>query len=101
VRSYAPGRQLGFSGFSPYALPNVIAVAEAIPYVELTEWDPTRLYALKADIVRRGIEATTELTMPLFEKRRFQHGVVDDVRFGSVFPTTEAAYRAAFLSLYE
>ena len=101
VRSYAPGRSLGFSGFSPYALPNVIAVAEAIPYVELTQWEPERLYVLKADIVRRGIEATTGLTMPSFEKRRFQHGVVDDTRFGSVFPATETAYRTAFLSLYE
>ena len=68
VRSYAPGRALGFSGFSPYALPNVIAVAEAIPYVELTQWDPERLYLLKADIVRRGIEAITGLTMPSFRE---------------------------------
>ena len=101
VRSYAPGRSLGFRGFSPYALPNVIAVAEGIPYVELTQWEPERLYVLKADIVRRGIEATTGLTMPSFVKRRFQHGVVDDTRFRSVFPPTETAYRTAFLSLYE
>ena len=74
---------------------------QAIPYVELTEWDPERLYVLKADIVRRGIEATTGVTMPSFEKRRFQHGVVDDTRFDSVFPATETAYRTAFLSLYE
>jgi hypothetical protein len=27
------------------------------------------LYALKGDIVRRGVEAVTSLTMPVFEKR--------------------------------
>ena len=100
VRSYAPGRALGFRGFSPYALPNVIAVAEAIPFVELTEWDPARLYGLKAKIVRRGIEATTGLTMPSFPKRRFQHGIVDNARLSAMFPATDAAYRAAFFSRY-
>ena len=100
VRTYAPGRALGFCGFSPYALPNVIAVAEAIPFVALTDWDPERLYGLKAEIVRRGIEATTGLTMPSFAKRRFQHGVVDDARLDAMFPATDAAYRAAFLARY-
>lgn len=78
VRSYAPARSLGFQGFSPYALPNVIAVAEEIPFIELTDWSHERLYALKGEIVRRGVEAVTGLTMPVFEKRRFQHGAVAD-----------------------
>ena len=34
VRSFAPAQQLGFRGFSPYALPAVIDVAESIPFVE-------------------------------------------------------------------
>ncbi|MCP4813002.1 MAG: asparagine synthetase B family protein, partial [Planctomycetaceae bacterium] len=52
VRSYAPARALGFSGLSPFALPNVIAVAEGIPFVDLTDWDHQRLYSLKGEIVR-------------------------------------------------
>jgi len=100
VRTYAPARALGFHGFSPYTLPNVIAVAEAIPFIELTQWDPQRLYALKGDIVRRGVEAVTGLTMPVFEKRRFQRGAVDEAGFQSVFPQGEMAYRRAFAALF-
>ena len=91
---------LGFQGFSPYALPNVIAVAEGIPFIELTDWDHERLYALKGEIVRRGVEAVTGLTMPVFEKRRFQHGAVDEAGFESVFPPSEMAYRRAFSALF-
>lgn len=100
VRSYAPARMLGFRGFSPFALPNVIAVAEGIPFIALTQWDPERLYALKGDVVRRGIKAVTGLEMPVFEKRRFQRGAVDDAGFGLLFPDHEAAYRAASTALY-
>ena len=59
MRTYAPARQLGFAGFSPFALPNVIEVAEGIPFIELTDWDHDRLYALKGEIVRRGVQAVT------------------------------------------
>jgi asparagine synthase (glutamine-hydrolysing) len=100
VRTYAPGRVLGFHGFSPYTLPNVIAVAEGIPFIELTQWDQQRLYALKGDIVRRGVEAVTGLTMPVFEKRRFQRGAVDEAGFQSVFPKSEMAYRRAFSAVF-
>jgi asparagine synthase (glutamine-hydrolysing) len=101
VRSYAPARALGFEGFSPYALPNVIEVAEGIPFVELTGWDHARLYALKGEVVRRGVEAVTGLTMPVFEKRRFQHGALAGQSFASLFPQDEAAYRRAFAAIYE
>ncbi|WP_457653358.1 asparagine synthase-related protein [Rhodocaloribacter sp.] len=101
VRSYAPGRTLGFRGFSPYALPNVIAVAEGIPFVELTGWDHERLYGLKGEVVRRGVKAVTGLDMPVFEKRRFQHGAVEREAFEALFPEGEAAYRAAFRDLFE
>src|SRR6185437_4531674 len=37
VRSYACARSYGVSGFSPYTRPSVIAVAEAIPFAELTK----------------------------------------------------------------
>ncbi len=100
VRTYAPGRILGFRSFSPYALPNVIAVAEGIPFIELTQWDHSHLYALKGEVVRRGVEAITGLTMPIFEKRRFQRGAVDQSQFDTVFPRSEAAYRAAFVSMF-
>ncbi|MCX7422102.1 MAG: asparagine synthase-related protein [Planctomycetia bacterium] len=93
IRTFAPARACGFSGFSPYALPNVIDVAEGIPFIELTDWQHDRLYALKGEIVRRGVEAFTGLTMPIFEKRRFQRGTVDDVAFSQIFCQSEADYR--------
>lgn len=101
VRSYAPARQLGFEGFSPYALPNVIEVAEGIPFIELTGWDQQRLYALKGEIVRRGVEAITGLRMPVFEKRRFQQGAANQDTFAAVFPEHPSAYRRAFAEIYE
>ncbi len=100
IRSYAPGRSLGFSGFSPFALPAVIEVAEGIPFIELTDWDHEKLYALKGEIVRRGVKAITGMDMPVFEKRRFQHGAIDKDGFASIFPKHDAAYRSTFTKLY-
>lgn len=96
VRSFAPVRVTGFRGLSPLALPNVIEVAEGIPFIELTDWSVPKLYALKGEIVRRGVEAITGLTMPIFDKRRFQHGAMDRTQFDAKFPATEGKYRAAF-----
>ena len=96
VRSFAPGRLAGFKGLSPFALPNVIEVAEGIPFIELTDWEVPKLYALKGEIVRRGVESITGLTMPIFDKRRFQHGAMERAEFESKFPSGEAQYRAAF-----
>lgn len=100
VRSYAPARQLGFKGFSPYALPNVIEVAEGIPFIQLTDWNEDALYALKGEIVRRGIKALTGVDMPVFEKRRFQLGAASENTFRQLFPQGEFAYRTYFHSLY-
>ena len=100
VRTYMPARQLGFVGFSPYALPNVIEVAEGIPFVALTDWQPARLYALKGEIIRRGIAWLTGWNMPIYPKRRFQRGAVDDQRFTQLFPKEERAYRRVFAELY-
>ena len=36
MRTYAPARQYGFAGFSPYTRPDVIDVAEGIPFAALT-----------------------------------------------------------------
>jgi asparagine synthase (glutamine-hydrolysing) len=96
VRSYAPLRKFGFTGFSPFALPNVIEVAEAIPFIELTDWDHERLYALKGEVVAKGIKAVTGFDMPIFPKRRFQHGVGDSQRLGSVLGHSEADLRKVF-----
>lgn len=101
VRSHAPARLLGFEGFSPYALPNVIEVAEGIPFVELTGWDQRRLYELKGEVVRRGVLAVTGLSMPVFPKQRFQQGAVGPQAFAELFPARERDYRQAFASLYE
>ncbi len=100
VRSYMPGRVEGFRSFSPYSLPNVIEVAENIPFVELTGWEPERLYRLKGEVVRRGISAHTGHQMPVFEKRRFQHGAVGESDFERLFPDEETAYRSAFSEIY-
>lgn len=101
VRTSAPARHFGFSGFSPFALPNVIEVAEGIPFIELTEWDHGRLYDLKGEVARRGVEALTGITMPVFEKRRFQHGAVNNTAFDNVFPGEELAYRTAFAEIFD
>ena len=100
VRSSAPVAALGFSGFSPFALPNVIEVAEGIPFIELTEWDESRLYALKGEIVRRGVASITGITMPIFEKRRFQRGATDEKGYESIFPEDPQEYRRRFLKQF-
>ena len=60
-RTYAPAHHFGFRGFSPYTQPSVIAVAEGIPFIALTNYDVERLYQLKGDIVARGVKAVTGL----------------------------------------
>lgn len=98
VRSWAPARKLGFSGFSPYALPNVIEVAEGIPFIALTDWEHDRLYSLKGEIVHRGVKAITGIDMPIFPKRRFQQGAAADADFARFFPEDAASYRKSFIA---
>jgi asparagine synthase (glutamine-hydrolysing) len=100
TRTYAPAHHYGFSGFSPYTRHNVIAVAEAIPFVDLTDYDVTRLYELKGEIVSSGIEALTGMRMPVFPKRRFQHGALAEDTLRQRLPFHEPEYRKQFLSLY-
>ena len=100
VRSYACARQYGFEGFSPYTRPSVIAVAEAIPFAALTEGSHQKLYALKGEIVSRGIRAVLGLEMPVFPKRRFQHGSVSASQVARLFPENEARYRRHFEKLH-
>ncbi len=101
TRTYAPAHHFGFSGFSPYTRPSVIAVAEAIPFIDLTNYDVARLYELKGEIVSRGVAAITGLQMPVFPKRRFQHGALPAEALESQLPYQEAEYRKRFLSLYQ
>jgi asparagine synthase (glutamine-hydrolysing) len=101
TRTYAPAHYYGFAGFSPYTRPDVIAVAEAIPFIKLTEYDVSRLYELKGEIVSRGVAALTGLEMPIFPKRRFQHGALSVDALHHRLPYREAEYRKQFLSLYQ
>lgn len=100
VRTYAPARKLGFKCFSPYSLPNVIEVSEAIPFIQLTDWDHNELYALKGEIVQRGVKEVTGLEMPVYPKRRFQRGAVPKSDFEKLFADSEIEYRMYFASLY-
>jgi asparagine synthase (glutamine-hydrolysing) len=100
MRTYATADQQGFEGFSPYTSSRVIEVAEGIPFIELTGWDHQKLYKLKGEIVRAGVKAVTGMDMPVFEKRRFQHGVASPDIFSKHFPSGEMAYRRAFGAIY-
>ena len=100
VRGYACAQAYGFVDFSPNTRPAVIAVAEAIPFAELTGGEPERLYALKGEIVRRGIGAVLGLEMPVYPKRRFQHGSVAPGAVARLFRGDEAGYRRHFQGLH-
>ena len=101
MRTFSPADLLGFEGFSPYTLPNVIEISEGIPYIDMTNWDHKKLYDLKGQIVYEGVKAITGMEMPIFEKRRFQHGVASTTDFNRHFPDKEMDYRKEFLSKYE
>jgi asparagine synthase (glutamine-hydrolysing) len=100
-RTYATARHNGFQGYSPFTRPGVIAVAEAIPFIQLTNYDVSRLYELKGEIVLRGVRALTGFEMPVFPKRRFQHGAVAEESLHRRLPYLEADYRKQFLSIYQ
>ena len=100
VRTYAPARRYGFDGFSPYTRLSVIDVAEGIPFAGLTSYDVPALYALKGDIVRLGVKAITGLDMPVFPKRRFQHGAITADAMREHLGRDESDYRRTFHSLY-
>ncbi len=101
MRTYAPADQLGFDSLSPYTLPNVIEISEGIPFTDMTGWDHEKLYSLKGDLVQRGIRAITGMEMPVFPKRRFQHGAASGKAFAEQFPEQDITYRKEFRSIYE
>jgi asparagine synthase (glutamine-hydrolysing) len=78
----------------------VIEVAEAIPFAALTGYEVPRLYALKGEIVRRGVKAVTGFDMPVYAKRRFQHGTMPIEQLRHRLGDDERAFRRAFHALY-
>jgi asparagine synthase (glutamine-hydrolysing) len=100
ARTYAPARRYGFAGFSPYTRTNVIEIAEAIPFAALTGYDVPALYSLKGEVVRRGVQAITGIDMPVFPKRRFQHGAVPAASLHTHLGLDERGYRRAFDAFY-
>jgi asparagine synthase (glutamine-hydrolysing) len=77
----------------------VIEVAEALPFIEMTGWDHGRLYGLKGAVVAAGVKAITGFELPVFPKRRFQHGAAS--RPEGIFPSDPIAYRQLFQRAYE
>ena len=105
VRTFAPAARHGFHSFSPFTRPSVVAVAEAIPFDALSRGSHERLYDLKGEVVRRGVRAVTGLEMPVFPKRRFQHGVAGRDSVPWLFEASspeqqESRFRAHFLGLH-
>jgi asparagine synthase (glutamine-hydrolysing) len=100
ARTYAPARRYGFTGFSPYTRPAVLEVAEGIPFASLTGYDVPTLYSLKGEIVRRGVKALTGLDLPVFPKRRFQHGALPEEALRARLGSDESDYRRRFHGLY-
>jgi asparagine synthase (glutamine-hydrolysing) len=47
------------------------------------------------------VEQITGITMPIYEKCRFQRGVVDSDGFDAIFPPDEGTYRRTFARLYD
>jgi asparagine synthase (glutamine-hydrolysing) len=78
VRTFAPARKYGFDAFSPYTVRSVIATALAIPFDKVIDNSVERLYVLKGEVVRAGVEAVTGISMPVNPKRRFQDGAGGD-----------------------
>jgi asparagine synthase (glutamine-hydrolysing) len=100
VRTFAPLQKYGFLGFSPFTRPAVVRVATAIPFAELSRGSHDALYALKGEVVRRGMRAVWGIEMPVFEKRRFQEGATSPSVFRQRFATEPNAYRDHFLALH-
>jgi asparagine synthase (glutamine-hydrolysing) len=101
ARTYAPAKHFGFEGFSPYTRLSVIEVAEGIPFATLSGMSVEKLYALKGEIVSLGVKAVTGFDMPVFPKRRFQHGAVTKEQLRQRLPERESAYRRTYLARYQ
>ena len=74
----------------------MIEVAEGIPFTELTGMSVEKLYALKGEIVSRGIKAVADVNIPIFPKRRFQHGALSKDKLRQRLPEQETQLRSQF-----
>ena len=101
TRTYAPARHFGFEGFSPFTRPAVVAVAEGIPFATLSEMSVDRLYSLKGEIARRGIKAHFGVDLPVFDKRRFQHGAIPVEHLRRRLGPLESDYRRQYHALFQ
>ena len=100
VRTFAPLRRYGFLGFSPYTQPEMVKIATGIPFDALAHGSHEALYALKGEIMRRGVKAVLGIKMPVFPKRRFQEGAASPTVFSERFVVASESYRDHFLSLH-
>jgi asparagine synthase (glutamine-hydrolysing) len=100
VRGYAPERACGFVGCSPLTRPAVIAVAEAIPFAELTAGSHAALYELKGEVLARGVRQVLGVELPRFPKRRFQHGALAPETARERFALPAQRYRQHLLACY-
>jgi asparagine synthase (glutamine-hydrolysing) len=100
VRTCGPARRFGFVGFSPFTRPRVIEVAEGIPYAELCRGEVETLYRLKGEVVAAGVREVLGIEMPIFPKRRFQHGAASIAAFTERLGVDPDSYRRHFLSLH-
>lgn len=98
VRTWAPMVLHGLTPFSPFTRPSVVRVAEAIPFDRLTEGSHERLYALKGEVLRRGVKALTGHDLPVYPKRRFQDGVAPAESVAGRFGQPEMRYRSHWLA---
>lgn len=101
VRSWVPEVAHGFRGFSPFAMPTMIEVAEGIPFADLAQGDVRKLYRIKGEVIGSGIEQVLGIRMPIFEKCRFQHGAVGEQATRQLFPADEMEYRKEFLDAWK
>jgi asparagine synthase (glutamine-hydrolysing) len=100
VRTAAPLRQFGFLGFSPHTQPSVVATATAIPFDRLAQGSLERLYSLKGEILARGLRRVWQTELPVFTKRRFQHGAAPPEVFEQRLTIDADAYRQHFQKLH-
>ena len=68
-----------------------------VPFIELTNWNHKKLYALKGEVISKGIQSITGMHMPVFEKCRFQDGAANQRVFGD----EPAQYRKAFHATFD
>jgi asparagine synthase (glutamine-hydrolysing) len=101
TRTYAPARHFGFEGFSPFTRPKVISVSEGIPFIELTDYDHEKLYELKGQIAAAGVRQVIGFEMPVFPKRRFQHGATPVEKLREKITDNESELRRRFQQIYQ